>query len=55
MFKKFIPQFVLLGIVCIIAAFGYVKSEIIGANATPLNAKTIILDAGHGGLTNTID
>ena len=49
MFKRFIPQFVLLGIVCIIAAFGCVKGEIIDANAIPLNNKTIILDAGHGG------
>ncbi|MBR5473566.1 MAG: N-acetylmuramoyl-L-alanine amidase [Clostridia bacterium] len=49
MLKRFIPQFVFLGIICIIAAFGYVKDDIIGVNAVPLNLKTVIIDAGHGG------
>ena len=49
LFKRFIPQIIVLSIVCIIAAFGYVKNDVIGVNAVPLNAKTIIIDAGHGG------
>ena len=54
MWKRFAPRLILLGIICLIAAFGYVKTEIIGVNTTATAPKTIILDAGHGGLTNTI-
>lgn len=48
-FKRFIPQIIVLSVVCLIASFGYVKSGVINANSTPINTKTIILDAGHGG------
>ncbi len=47
--KRFAPRLVLLGIICLIAAFGYVNTEIIGVNTTATASKTIILDAGHGG------
>ena len=43
------PQLCLLGIICFIAAFGYVKSEIIGVNADVYVNPTVIIDAGHGG------
>ena len=49
LFKKFIPQLVVLSIVCLIATFGYIKEDTIDANAEPLVTQTIILDAGHGG------
>lgn len=55
MLKRFTPQVALLVIICVIAAFGYAKSEIMPTNANTQCAKTIIIDAGHGGLTNTID
>ena len=48
-FKRFIPQIIVLSVICLIASFGYVKSGVINANSTPINTKTIILDAGHGG------
>ena len=49
MLKRFTPQFALLAIICIIAAYGYVKSEIIDANTTVNTTPTVIIDAGHGG------
>ena len=51
--KRFTPQLALLAVICIIATFGYVKTEIIGANTTVDTVPTVIIDAGHGGLTNT--
>ena len=53
--KKFTSQLIILGIICLIAAFSYVKSEILPTNADIDSTKTIIIDAGHGGLTNTTD
>ncbi len=55
LFKRFTPQFCLLGIICVIAAFGYVKSEIVGVDTTANITRTIIIDAGHAALENTID
>ena len=49
MLKRFTPQFALLAIICIIATYGYVKSEIIDANTTVNTTPTVIIDAGHGG------
>lgn len=47
--KRFTPQLALLTVICLIAAFGYVKTEIIDVNASINNIPTIIIDAGHGG------
>ena len=49
LFKRFVPQFILLAIICLIATFGYVKEEIISVNAPIYTKPTIIIDAGHGG------
>lgn len=49
MLKRFIPRLVLLGIICLIATFGYFKSEIIPTNSALTCEKTVIIDAGHGG------
>ena len=49
MLKRFTPQLVLLVIICVIAAFGYVKSAIAPTSAEVSRPKTIIIDAGHGG------
>ena len=54
MLKRFVPRLILLAIICLIAAFGYIKTEIVGVNTTADISKTIILDAGHGELVNTI-
>ena len=45
----------MLCVICLIAMFGYVKNEVIDVNASIEQIQTIIIDAGHGGLTNTID
>ncbi len=47
--KRFTPQFVLLSIICVIATFGYIKSEVIGVGSLAEISHTIIIDAGHGG------
>lgn len=47
--KRFTPQLALLVVICIIAAFGYVKTEIIEVDSTVNLTPTIIIDAGHGG------
>lgn len=52
--KRFTPQLVLLGIICLIAAFGYVKSEVIPTSTHADGIKTVIIDAGHAALENTI-
>jgi N-acetylmuramoyl-L-alanine amidase len=49
MLKRFTPQLALLVIICLIAAFSYVKSEVVPTNTTADITKTIIIDAGHGG------
>ncbi len=49
MFKRFTPQLALLSIICLIAAFGYVKSEIMSTSAFADSHKKVIIDAGHGG------
>ena len=49
MLKRFTPQLALLIVICIIAAFGYVKTEFIGANTLPDTTPNVIIDAGHGG------
>ena len=49
MLKRFTPQLALLIVICIIAAFGYVKTEFIGVNTLPDTTPTVIIDAGHGG------
>ena len=49
LFKKFLPQLIVLSIVCLIATFGYIKTDVIGVNADANASKTIIIDAGHGG------
>lgn len=49
MLKRFTPQIALLFIICLIAAFGYVKSEVTPTGADADTVKTVIIDAGHGG------
>lgn len=49
MLKRFTPQLALLAVICIIAAFGYVKTEFIGVNTNVDTTPTVIIDAGHGG------
>ncbi len=39
----------MLLVICLIAAFSYVKTEIIGVSTSPDSTRTVIIDAGHGG------
>lgn len=52
--KRFIPQLIVLSIICLIAGFGYIKTELISVNAPADSLHTIIIDAGHEALENTI-
>lgn len=47
--KRISPQLALITIICVIAAFSYVKSEIIDVDAKIKVSRTVIIDAGHGG------
>lgn len=47
--RRFAPQFAVLGVVCLIAAIGIVKKDVIGVNADADTRQTVIIDAGHGG------
>lgn len=49
MLKRFTPQLALLVIICLIAAFGYVRSGVVSTNTVAEVQKTVIIDAGHGG------
>lgn len=49
MLKRFTPQVVLLCIICLIAAFGYVKHEFVDVDSGVNIIPTVIIDAGHGG------
>lgn len=49
MLKRFTPQICLLLIICLVAVFGYVKTEYIDADVNTDIIPTIIIDAGHGG------
>ena len=52
--KRVVPQLIMISVVCLIAFIGYVNTDIIGVSAGADMIHTIIIDAGHGGLTNTI-
>ncbi len=47
--KRLVPQIILLGIICIIAAFGYIEKEFVFTYAKADTCPTVIIDAGHGG------
>ena len=54
--KRFLPQLIILLALCVISTVGIVTEKAITANNNNvLNRQTIIIDAGHGGLVNTID
>ena len=54
--KRFLPQLIIVLALCIISTVGIVTEKAVTANNNNvLNRQTIIIDAGHGGLTNTIN
>ncbi len=56
MLRRIIPIFALaLVLVLAAATFSASGSIVVLSESIPENKATIILDAGHGGLTNTID
>ena len=55
-FKRITAVLLLLLIVCSMGYVGkFVNESTVSAGVIVKDEKTIILDAGHGGLTNTID
>ena len=54
MFKRFAFQICILLGVCLLGVFGLVR-ESIQIQGTIKTTPTVIVDAGHGGLTNTIN
>lgn len=55
LFKRFLPQLVIIFVLCVLSGVGIVKENIVSTAARTNNAPKIIIDAGHGGLTNTTD
>ena len=49
LFKRFLPRIITLAVICLIAACGYVKQDIVNVGTEVDNTKTVIIDAGHGG------
>ena len=54
--KRFSPQLIILLVMCLISSVGIITEKAITAGSNAVTQqKTIIIDAGHGGLTNTIN
>ncbi len=47
--KRFKKRFLIIVVLCLVAGFGYVRKAVSPVSATPVQSKTIIIDAGHGG------
>lgn len=50
MIKRFIPGFVLLIVVCIIAGIGFINEKVQRTDADVVQGYKVIIDAGHGGM-----
>lgn len=49
-FKRFLPQFIIVLVLCIISTVGIVTEKVVRtSNQSILHRQTIIIDAGHGG------
>ncbi|MDO4609023.1 MAG: N-acetylmuramoyl-L-alanine amidase [Clostridia bacterium] len=49
LYKKIVPQLILLGFICAVALFSYINHEFISVGNNTDTNNTIIIDAGHGG------
>ena len=49
LFKRFLPQLVIIFVLCVLSGVGIVKENIVSTAARTNNAPKIIIDAGHGG------
>lgn len=49
LFKRFIPQFSTLLVICLIAGYGFIKKDFIDTKSKYIYRPTVIIDAGHGG------
>lgn len=47
--KRFNRQLITLLLICLVAAFGFIKKRVTTVSATPVTFKTVIIDPGHGG------
>lgn len=49
-FKRFLPQLVIVLVLCLISSVGIITEKTVSVNSgSVINRRTIILDAGHGG------
>lgn len=51
--RHFTSQIVTILMICFLVGVGVLRDIVINANADTDRRPTVILDAGHGGLTNT--
>ncbi len=54
LFKRFLPQLAVILTLCIMSGIGMVYEKTTPAAASAKLPLKVIIDAGHGGLTNTI-
>ena len=55
MIKKLMPQIFLMIVLCVSSFVFYAKDTVFAKADAKQYKYTVIVDAGHGGLTNTID
>ena len=55
LFKRFLPQLVVILTLCVMSGVGIIHEKIAPTSASAAPSRKVIIDAGHGGLTNTID
>lgn len=53
-FRRFTTQIVTVVMMCLLVCAGIIRDAVINARADNDVRPVIIIDAGHGGLTNTI-
>lgn len=49
LFKRFLPQLVIIFVLCVLSGVGIVRENIVSTAAHANNVPKIIIDAGHGG------
>ena len=49
LFKRFLPQLVIIFVLCVFSGIGIVKGKVVSTAARANNTPKIIVDAGHGG------
>ena len=53
--KRFLPQFLIFLVVCVVSSMAVIPENVAIMSSGMAVGREIIIDAGHGGLTNTIN